>query len=161
MPWLMLAKMPLLISSRMTSAGLTPRRSARSLTVMLDGSSMAVRSRDSAVCTAPGTPLSRRIGLRGPLRPRVPLLLLATTTSLFDAYRLPCQLSSELRWDWHFQRSLERPFVERRLAALRCCTKICPASGQLACRIDDDTAVWGPDHARQFAFLRGCPANNA
>src|ERR1035437_1141567 len=103
MPWLMLAKMPLLISSRMTSAGLTPRRSARSLTVMLDGSSIAARSRGAPGWSAP---------------PRVPLLLLATITSCFDPARLPCQFGLEFGRDRHFQRSLERPFVERRGSAL-------------------------------------------
>ena len=35
--WLIVAKMPLLISSRMTSAGLTPSSSASSLTVIVAG----------------------------------------------------------------------------------------------------------------------------
>jgi hypothetical protein len=78
MSWLMVAKMPLLISSRMTSAGLTPSSSASSLTVIVAGSSTAPRSRGSAIWTAvwPDAP-SRRGGLRGPRRPRVPLLLRA------------------------------------------------------------------------------------
>ena len=82
MSWLMVAKMPLLISSRITSAGLTPRSSASSLTVIVDGSSIAPRSRGSATWTARRrNPPSRRGGLRGPRRPRVPLLLLATLAS--------------------------------------------------------------------------------
>src|SRR2546427_11728319 len=76
--------MPLLISSRMTSAGLTDSSSASSLTVIVVGSSIAPRSRGSATWTCDRTPLpSRRGGLRGPRRPRVPLLLLATHSS-FD-----------------------------------------------------------------------------
>ena len=80
--WLIVAKIPLLISSRMTSAGLTASRSASSLTVMVAGSSMGPRSRGSATWTGPppNAP-SRRGGLRGPRRPRVPLLLLATGSS--------------------------------------------------------------------------------
>src|SRR5262245_51550199 len=84
MSWLIVAKMPLLMSSRITSAGLTASRSASSLTVIVAGSSIAPRSLGSATWTllllnAP----SRRGGLRGPRRPRVPLLLLATGSS-FD-----------------------------------------------------------------------------
>src|SRR5690242_4837869 len=79
MSWLMVAKMPLLMSSRITSAGFTERRSASSLTVMVGGSSTAPRSFGSATWTAACWKApSRRWGLRGPRRPRVPLLLLAT-----------------------------------------------------------------------------------
>src|SRR5664279_3335336 len=80
--WLMVAKIPLLISSRITSAALTSSSSASSLTVMVGGSSIAPRSRGSRTCTPPGPVApSRRGGLRGPRRPRVPLLLLATIVS--------------------------------------------------------------------------------
>src|SRR4051794_7487130 len=77
MSWLMVAKMPLLISSRMMSPGLTVNSSASSLTVIVPGSSIAPRSLGSMTCTAPGAKPARRGGLRGPRRPRVPLLLLA------------------------------------------------------------------------------------
>src|SRR5512140_3070579 len=78
----MVAKMPLLMSSRMTSAGLTDSSSARSLTVIVAGRSTAPRSRGSATETAaPANAASRRGGLRGPRRPRVPLLLLANESS--------------------------------------------------------------------------------
>src|SRR5262245_38369913 len=78
MSWFIVAKMPLLISSRMTSAGLTPSSSASSLTVIVAGSSTAPRSRGSATWTAAcANAPSRRCGLRGPRRPRVPLLLRA------------------------------------------------------------------------------------
>ena len=80
--------MPLLMSSRITSAGLTSSSSASSLTVIVPGSSIAPRSRGSATWTAAvATPASRRCGLRGPLRPRVPLLLLAKQFS-FDSLSL-------------------------------------------------------------------------
>ena len=83
MSWLMVAKIPLLISSRMMSAGLTTSSSASSLTVIVPGSSIAPRSSGSATVTAPGVKAPvRRWGLRGPRRPRVPLLLLATRSSL-------------------------------------------------------------------------------
>ena len=51
MSWLIVAKMPLLISSRMTSATLTDSSSASSLTVIVPGSSIAPRSRGSIVWT--------------------------------------------------------------------------------------------------------------
>ena len=47
----MLAKMPLLISSRMTSAGLTPSVSASSLTVIEFGISIGPRADGSSVWT--------------------------------------------------------------------------------------------------------------
>ena len=95
MSWLMVAKMPLLISSRMTSAGLTDSSSASSLTVMVPGSSIAPRSRGSATWTCPfANAPSRRGGLRGPRRPRVPLLLLATGSS-FDGHVSGRRLASE------------------------------------------------------------------
>jgi hypothetical protein len=57
---------------------------ASSLTVIVPGSSIAPRSRGSSVWTpVPLNAPSRRGGLRGPRRPRVPLLLLATGSS-FD-----------------------------------------------------------------------------
>src|SRR2546425_3308415 len=66
----------------MTSAGLTESSSASSLTVIVAGSSTAPRSRGSATWTAAcENAASRRGGLRGPRRPRVPLLLLAMSAS--------------------------------------------------------------------------------
>ena len=52
--WLMVAKMSLLMSSRITSAALTSSSSASSLTVIVAGSSIAPRSRGSRTCTPPG-----------------------------------------------------------------------------------------------------------
>src|SRR5512146_1920534 len=107
MSWLIVAKMPLLISSRITSAGLTPKSSASSLTVIVGGSSTAPRSRGSAVWTLDDAKApSRRGGLRGPRRPRVPLLLLATGSSLDDrCWDGPGKHLAELRRD----RGLEGP----------------------------------------------------
>ena len=74
--WLMLAKMPLLISSRMMSAALTPSSSASSLTVIGAGISTAPRSVGSIVWTCDASlARSRRGGLRGPRMLRVPLRL--------------------------------------------------------------------------------------
>ena len=81
MSWLIVAKIPLLISSRMTSAGFTSSSSASSLTVIVGGSVTAALSRGSATAVGEKPP-SRRGGLRGPRRPRVPLLLLAIRTLL-------------------------------------------------------------------------------
>ena len=105
----MVAKIPLLISSRMMSAGLTPSSSASSLTVIVPGSSIAPRSRGSSVWTpAPLNAPSRRGGLRGPRRPRVPLLLLATGSS-FDGrvhgFEAPGQRLAQVGRE----RGLERP----------------------------------------------------
>src|ERR1035437_1711319 len=161
MPWLMLAKMPLLISSRITSAGLTPNRSARSLTVTLDGSSMAARVRGSAVAVAPCINPSRRIGLRGPRRPRVPLLLLATTISSHDPARLPCPFGSAFSGDRHSQRSLERSFVQCRTSALIAVTYIGPAAVHLAGRINHNPAVRSPHDTQELALLPRRPADDA
>src|SRR5262245_5516514 len=84
MSWLIVAKMPLLMSSRITSAGLTGSRAGGSLTVIVAGSSIAPRSFGSATWTLLLNAPSRRGGLRGPRRPRVPLLLLATGSSFDD-----------------------------------------------------------------------------
>src|SRR6188508_300133 len=103
----MVAKIPLLISSRMMSAGLTPSSSASSLTVIVPGSSIGPRSRGSSVWTpAPLNVPSRRGGLRGPRRPRVPLLLLATGSS-FDVVRGGPRVDA--REERRRERGLERP----------------------------------------------------
>src|SRR6478735_10144135 len=81
MSWLIVAKMPLLMSSRMMSPVVTLSRSASSLTVIVPGSSIGPRSLGSSVWTAPGARPGLRGGLRGPRRPRVPLLLLAIRSS--------------------------------------------------------------------------------
>ena len=68
--WLMVAKMPLRISSLMTSAVLTVSASARSVTAIEEGSSTGPAGRTGVVgasATAAAPPLRRRGG-RGPLR---------------------------------------------------------------------------------------------
>src|SRR6266550_5501329 len=72
------------MSSRMMSATLTDSRSASSLTVIVPGNSIGPRSRGSATWTCDANAPSRRGGLRGPRRPRVPLLLLATGSSFVN-----------------------------------------------------------------------------
>src|SRR5690349_21372881 len=101
--------MPLLISSRMTSAGLTASSSASSFTVIVDGSSIAPRSRGSIVWTADWAPSMRRGGLRGPRRPRVPPLLLATGCSSCHVHRLRSgqEHLPELRRDRRLERAPE------------------------------------------------------
>src|SRR4026207_1253600 len=96
--------MPLLMSSRMTSAGLTVNRSASSLTVIVVGSSTAPRSRGSATWTAAWNAPSRRGGLRGPRRPRVPLLLPALGDS--------AQRTSAARRQGRLQGTTERAAVD-------------------------------------------------
>ena len=62
MSWLIVAKMPLLISSRMTSAGLTPNSSASSLTVIVGGQlDRAALSRVDGLDTRPAR-MRRRDG---------------------------------------------------------------------------------------------------
>src|SRR5688572_24115010 len=102
MSWLMVAKMPLLISSRITSAGLTPNRSARSLTVIECGISTAPRAAGSAVWTAVVLPPSpvRRGGLRGPRMLRVPLRLRAMSDS-------PLDLGTHVGWQADAERALD------------------------------------------------------
>src|SRR5437667_4777783 len=104
----MVAKIPLLISSRMTSAGLTVNSSASSLTVIVAGSSIAPRSRGSATWTCPGTPLpSRRGGFLRPRLPRVPLLLRATGSSFVSCHHHR-RSGSERLSQLHRKRCLER-----------------------------------------------------
>src|SRR3954453_2031955 len=132
--------MPLLISSRMMSAGLTPSSSASSLTVIVPGSSMAPRSRGSSVWTpAPANAPSRRGGLRGPRRPRVPLLLLATGSS-FDGHVHGFEARGQRVAQAGRERGVERPtegalldgFVEAvcRTADIRA------TAGRSACRVE-------------------------
>ena len=81
MVWLMVAKMPLRMSSRMTSAELMPMSSASSLTVMESGISTAPRVAGSATLTALSVASAHLRGFLGPRRPRVPLRLRAMGTS--------------------------------------------------------------------------------
>src|SRR5436190_6140437 len=117
MSWLIVAKMPLLMSSRITSAGFTTSRSASSLTVIVAGSSIAPRSRGSATWTLDdANAASRRGGLRGPRRPRVPLLLRAMLSSLGQC-RVVRGARREVRPEVIRERHLERA---RDLILLNC-----------------------------------------
>src|SRR5262245_17380527 len=132
MSWLMVAKMPLLISSRMTSATFTPSRSASSLTVMVPGSSIAPRSRGSTTWTGDWNALSRRGGLRGPRRPRVPLLLLATGSSFGGVCRvLPrCHARDDRVGDGGVERPCQGALLDGDVEAVRIVTDVCAATGQ-------------------------------
>src|SRR5690348_4928469 len=160
----MVAKIPLLISSRMMSAGFTPRSSASSLTVIVPGSSIAPRSRGSSVWTpAPLNEPSRRGGLRGPRRPRVPLLLLATRSS-FD--RVVCRHAPgedlpEVRRELGVQRPTEGALRDRSFDAGAVAAHVRAATGRPAAGVDDDVTGRGPDDAHEVALLARRSARHA
>src|SRR5262245_41250776 len=164
MSWLMVAKMPLLMSSRIMSAGFTPRSSASSLTVIVPGSSMAPRSRGSSVCTpAPLNVPSRRGGLRGPRRPRVPLLLLATRSS-FDCVGWRDAPGDDLRQvlrELGVQRPAEGALRDGSIDAGGVTAHIGAATGRPAARVDDDVTGRGPDDANEVALLARRSARHA
>src|SRR3954451_2739287 len=162
MSWLIVAKMPLLISSRITSAGLTASSSASSLTVIVAGSSIAPRSRGSATWTCDCAPVSRRGGLRGPRLPRVPLLLLATLSSFSIQHRRPRQKHlAELRRN----RSLERPPQGTSLdgSGPAACvpTEVRTPAGKPAGLIDLHLAARRPNDPDEVAFRPRRPAGHA
>src|SRR5829696_5226148 len=150
MSWLIVAKMPLLISSRMTSAGFTPRSSASSLTVIVAGSSTAPRSRGSATWTAAANPPSRRGGFRGPRRPLVPLLLRAIECP-------PAHDSSKLRReaDRHvdLEGAPEPALLDRAADAALVTADVGPAPVCLAGRVVDHVTGRRPDHPEQLALV--------
>src|SRR3954449_1176898 len=163
--------MPLLISSRMMSAGLTPSSSASSLTVIVPGSSIAPRSRGSSVWTpAPPNAPSRRGGLRGPRRPRVPLLLLATDSSFDrhrviglgrvrrDAAREPCpHVGWQRRLERPAQRALCKSGLEARSRPADVRTSPCRASGV----VRDDVTGGGSNDTLEIALRANGPAGDA
>src|SRR6478672_9049708 len=159
----MVAKMPLLMSSRMTSAGLTARSSASSLTVMVPGSSIAPRSRGSRTWTFP--PLnapSRRGGLRGPRRPRVPLLLLATGSS-FDGVGGEGRLDRRLDVgrDGGVQCPAQGTLGDGLRSAGVLVADIGAASGESAGRVGDDRAIRRTNDTQQLPLRIGRPADDA
>ena len=87
---------------------------------MVPGSSIAPRSRGSSAWTCDVNAPSRRGGLRGPRRPRVPLLLLATGSS-FDVGvrgdRSRCQRLEERGRERGLQRPCQGAFLD---GAFRC-----------------------------------------
>src|SRR6185436_9554691 len=159
MSWLMVAKMPLLINSRMTSAGLTPSSSASSLTVIVAGSSTAPRSRGSATWTAvwPNAP-SRRGGLRGPRRPRVPLLLRAIEgPPAHDA----AELVGEDGRNRRRQRVAEPAAGESPGDARLVTADVCAAPVGLAGRVVRDRPVGRADDPQQVALVAALVAGDA
>src|SRR3990172_11271092 len=163
MSWLMVAKMPLLISSRMTSAGLTPNRSANSLTVIVAGSSIAPRSRGSTVWTlVPPNAPSRRGGLRGPRRPRVPLLLLATGPSSDDVVRDGRrELVEEPRRDRGLEGLREAASSDGAGHAGAVSTDVGATSGDAARLVGADGPIGRPDDAQGLALVAGGPGGHA
>src|SRR6476661_8929574 len=150
----MVAKMPLLISSRMMSAGLTPSSSASSLTVMVPGSSIAPRSRGSSVWTPdPANAPSLRGGLRGPRRPRVPLLLLATDSSFDDRVRdAPGQRIAQVGRERGRQRPAEGALRDGLVEALDRPAHIGAAARCATRGVEDDLAGGGPHDAHQLTL---------
>src|SRR3990170_4060662 len=163
MSWLIVAKIPLLMSSRITSAGLTPNRSASSLTVMVAGSSIAPRSRGSTVWTlAPANAPSRRGGLRGPRRPRVPLLLLATGPSSDVVGR---DGRGERIQERRRDRGLEDPREGSPLDgggdAISIATDVGAPAGRAPGVVGAHGPVRRPNDAQQVALVACGPAGNA
>src|SRR5438128_7040236 len=159
MSWLMVAKMPLLISSRMTSAGFTPSSSASSLTVIVAGSSTAPRSRGSATWTAAcANAPSRRWGLRGPRRPRVPLLLRAIERPpAHDAHQLGC----EDRRDGRPERVAQPPARECAGDAGLVMADIGAPAIRLAGRVVRDRAIGRAHDAQQITLVVALAAADA
>src|SRR4051795_8389846 len=156
MSWLIVAKIPLLISSRMMSAGLTPSSSASSLTVIVPGSSIAPRSRGSSVCTPPpANAPSRRGGLRAPRRPRVPLLLLATGFS-FGGRCCHGDALRQRRTQRFRERCLQRPtqgaLRDGSVEAVGRAAHICAASGEASRLIGDDPPIGSSDDTQQVSL---------
>ena len=164
MSWLIVAKMPLLISSRMMSATLTVRRSASSLTVMVAGSSIAPRSRGSIVWTCDRKPPSRRGGLRGPASAAGA----APTPGhglLLRWCRGSCGPEVDAREERRRDLGLERP-TEGALGVGDGQTGCRPAdvraaAGQPAGLVSDDRAIRGPDDADELALGPARPAGDA
>src|SRR5689334_21741858 len=158
----MVAKIPLLISSRMTSAGLTASSSASSLTVIVAGSSIAPRSRGSATCTCDSAPVSRRGGLRGPRRPRVPLLLLATHSSFGVQHRRSRQERlAELHGDRGLQRPRQRASLHGPCPAVGVAAEVCPPPGQPTSFVDHQFARRRPDDPDEITLLPRGPTGHA
>src|SRR6266508_1868730 len=157
--------MPLLMSSRITSAGFTPSRSARSLTVIVDGSSIAPRSRGSATWTlACGNAPSRRCGFLGPRRPRVPLLLLATGSSLvFSVMSGRPRLESlpNVVRERHAEGARDDVLVQCRLPARAVGAQVGAAAGHATRRVQDDRAIRHADDPHQVPLVARRSAGDA
>src|SRR5687768_13278321 len=163
MSWLIVAKMPLLISSRMMSATLTVSSSASSLTVMVPGSSIAPRSLGSIVWTCDASPPSRRGGLRGPRRPRVPLLLLATGSSLCGVRRdrSRCHGLEERGRERDLERPCEGALLDGEVEAGRPLAHVGATAGEPSRWVQDDVTLGSADHALQLALRTRGPTGHA
>src|SRR3954468_14353414 len=161
--WLIVAKIPLFMSSRMMSAGLTPNSSASSLTVIVPGSSIAPRSRGSSVWTpVPLNAPSRRGGLRGPRRPRVPLLLLATGSSfdIFGVHQAPGERFARLRRERGLERPAEGALTQCFVEAVAGATDVRTAPGGTTGLVGDHVAAGCSDDAHELALRTDGPARD-
>src|SRR5215218_252631 len=159
MSWLIVAKMPLLISSRMTSAGLTPSSSASSLTVIVAGSSTAPRSRGSATWTAVcANAPSRRWGFLGPRRPRVPLLLRAIECPpAHDSSKICCKRERHVR----LQGTTKAALLDRAGDAAVVMADVCATAVGLAGRVVDHLTRGRANDAQQLRLVLGGAALDA
>src|SRR5262245_29361908 len=151
MTWLMLAKMPLLISSRMMSAALTPISSASSLTVIESGMVTAPRADGSIVWTWLSEAASgRRCGLRGPLVLRVPLRLRAISSSMQRRDVAKFQSSAQVGRQRGGQRTLHRRPAQGKLPAGAIGAQVGTPTGHPAGGIERHLARRRPNHAHQL-----------
>src|SRR4029077_15632609 len=159
----MVAKIPLLMSSRMMSAGFTPSSSASSLTVIVPGSSIAPRSRGSSVWTPPPANVpSLRGGFRGPRRPRVPLLLLATGSSLGSRVgQAPGQRSVQIGRKRGLQRPTEGALLDGEVEAIGRATNVRAATGQPTGLVDDHPAIGRTHDTQQITLRTNRPTGDA
>src|SRR4051812_38057410 len=152
------------MSSRMMSAGLTPNSSASSLTVIVPGSSIAPRSRGSSVWTpVPLNAPSRRGGLRGPRRPRVPLLLLATGSSfeIFSVRQAPCQRVARFCGELGLERPAEGALVQCFVEAIAGPADVRTPTGCTTGLIRNHVAARRADDSQQLALRTNGPARDA
>ena len=146
----MVAKMPLLISSRMMSAALTVSSSASSLTVIVPGSSIAPRSLGSSVWTC-GLMFRRRDaaacagrdgrGCRSYSWPRAPPSMVFVVLRSRDGVR------EERRGERGLERPGEGALLDGDGQAVACRGTRRRRDRQPAARVDDDAAVGRADDA--------------
>src|SRR6185369_6895238 len=146
----------------MTSAGLTASSSASSLTVIVVGSSIAPRSRGSITCTCEFASPGRRGGLRGPRRPRVPLLLLATGSSLCRHHlRSRQEHRAELLGNGRLECAPEGAALGGEGPAAGVPAEVGTPAGQPAGLIHCHLSGGCPDHANQVALGTCRPTGHA
>src|SRR5262245_9844562 len=153
MTWLMLAKMPLLISSRMMSAAFTPISSASSLTVIESGMVTAPRAEGSIVWTWLSEAASgRRCGLRGPLVLRVPLRLRAIRSSMQRRDVAQFQSGLQVHGERGGQGTLHGRPANGQLPARAIGAQVGPASGHPSGGVEHHLARRCADDAHQIAL---------